>query len=345
MEYFASLLLAIPLIWLPAFAQGIDISNRAQEPPHPVDLVLNISVDQLQNHAPAGLVVHLTSDYAFVSRNAASNDTSQQTDKGGSVTFHTLTGTHEIQIAGEGIVDYAGTVEIMQQQSRDIENIVVRSKTSGTQTVIGPPGNSDVVSASRLKVPDKASKEFKSGSKALEAKDYPEAKKRFANAIALYADYGLAYNGMGVAQMSSGDSVGARASFQKAVSIDDHFAEAFRNLARISLAEHNFEEMDDLLTKSLQTDPLNAWALTYAAYAELQTNKFDLAITHARSAHGVPHPGLASVHIVAAKALEATGQQAEALKEYQVYLEEDPNGRDAATAKKAVASLGGAASK
>jgi tetratricopeptide (TPR) repeat protein len=103
--------------------------------------------------------------------------------------------------------------------------------------------------------------------------------------------------------------------------------------------------MDDLLTKSLQTDPLNAWALTYAAYAELQTKKFDLAITHARAANGVPHPGLASVHIVAANALQATGQQAEALKEYQVYLQEDPSGRDAGRAKEAIASLGGAASK
>jgi hypothetical protein len=79
--------------------------------------------------------------------------------------------------------------------------------------------------------------------------------------------------------------------------------------------------------------------LTYAAYAELQTKKFDLAITHARTAHSVPHPGLASVHIVAAHALEATQQPGEALKEYRLYLEEDPNGRDAPQAKKAVAKL------
>jgi Flp pilus assembly protein TadD len=341
MKYFTFLFLEIALAVPSTLAQSIDLGRSKDDYPTPVQLVLNVSIDQVQNAAPAGISVQLTD----MSGTASMSLSSQQTDKGGRVVFQTSSGVRQIRITGPGIEDYSETIQIVRQQSRDTENIVVRSKGTGAQTVIGSAGNSDVVSASRLKVPDKAAKEFKSGSKALEAKDYAEAKKRFSNATAIYGDYELAYNGMGVAQMSSGDAVSARASFQKAISIDDHFAEAYRNLARISLSEHNFEEMDDLLTKSLQTDPLDAWALTYAAYAELQTHKFDLAITHARAANDVPHPGLASVHIVAANALQATGQEDEALKEYQAYLKEDPNGRDAARAKQAIASLGGTASK
>jgi tetratricopeptide (TPR) repeat protein len=264
---------------------------------------------------------------------------SLQTDGGGRVVFHTTSGEHEFRITGQGIEDYNASIQIMRQESNHIENIVVKSKSAGRQFDTLPAGSSDVISASRLGVPDKALKEFKAGSKALEQKDYAEAKKRLMNATSIYAEYSLAYNGLGVAQMSSGDSSGARASFEKAIKIDDHFAEAYRNLARLALADHKFEEMDDLLAKSLQSDPLNAWALTYAAYAELQTQKFDLAITHARTAHSVPHPGLASVHIVAAHAFEATQQSDEALKEYRLYMEEDPTGRDAARAKQAIASL------
>jgi hypothetical protein len=293
----------------------------------------------MQNRAPAGLVVRITNDYSFVSRGATSNEESQQTDKSGTVIFHTLTGSHEVRISGDGIDDYIRTIEIMQQQSRDVENIVVKSKSIGGQFGSVPSGSSDVISATRLNVPDKALKEFKAGSKALDQKDYAEAKKRFTAATGIYVDYSIALNGLGVAQMASGDAQGARASFEKAIKIDDHFAEAYRNLARLSLADHNYEELDDLLTKSLQSDPLNAWALTYAAYAELQTQKFDLAITHARTAHSVPHPGLASVHIVAAHAFEATKQPGEALREYQLYMGEDPNGRDAERAKQAIASL------
>jgi len=345
MKKISVFLVAILWISCSAFSQGIDISNGRGQQPHPLDLVLNISIDQLQNRAPAGLVVRITNDYSFVSRDASANEESQQTDKNGTVIFHTLTGSHDIRISGEGIEDFLRTIDIVQQQGRDIENIVVKSKSTGRQMGGFPVGSSDVVSASQLKIPGKALKEFSAGSKAMEEKDYTEAKKRFANAISNYADYSLAYNGLGVAQMSSGDAETAHASFEKAVQIDDHFAEAYRNLARLSLADHNFEEVQDYLAKSLRTEPLNAWALTYVAYAELQLHNFDGAIAHARAAHAVPHEGLASVHIVAARALEATNQPAEALKEYQLYLKEDPDGRDAQRAKQSINSISASESK
>jgi len=335
MKRLTILLLAIPWILSSAFAQGIDLGRNKNDVPHPADLAFNISIDRMQNRAAAGLSVQLYDQ----SGNDATSQGSQQTDAGGRVVFHTTNGIHQFRITGQGIEDYDGSIQIMRQESSHIENIIVKSKPLNGQATVAVPGSSDVVAASRLSVPDKAAKEFKAGSKALEAKDYTEAKKKFANATSIYADYSLAYNGLGVAQMSSGDEAAARASFEKAIKIDDHFAEAYRNLARLALGDHKFEEMDDLLTKSLQSDPLNAWALTYAAYAELQTQKFDLAVTHARAAHGGPHQGLASVHIVAAHALEATQQPAEALKEYKLYMEEDPNGRDAARAKQAIVSL------
>jgi Tfp pilus assembly protein PilF len=297
------------------------------DPPHPVDLVVNVYIDQVQSHAPAGISVQILDVFG-------TGKTERVTDESGSVAFGTMSGSHRIRIYGPGIVEYNGSFDIYRDEPHHLENITVRSETSA-----GPRAALPAVAVSRLNVPDKAAKEFRAGSKALEEKNYSEAKKRFTNATAIYGDYDVAYNGLGVAQMASGDAPAARASFEKAIQIDDHFAEAYRNLARISLADHKYDEMDDLLTKSLQTEPLNAWALTYAAYAELQTKKFDLAITHARAAHSVPHPGLASVHIVAAHAFEATQQPGEALKEYRLYLEEDPNGRDAARAKQAVAKL------
>ena len=334
MKRLTILLLSIPLMPFSAFAQSIDIGRNKEDSAPYVDLVINVSIDQIQNRAPAGLKVQFSG-----SGLVAMGQGGQQTDSGGRVELHVAPGVYQITITGPGIDQYDGTIQIARVETRAQENVIVRSKSNGGQDVNISLGSSDTVSTSKLRVPGKAAKEFKAGSKALEAKDYGEAKKKFANATSIYADYSLAYNGLGVAQMSSGDTVGARVSFEKAIKIDDHFAEAYRNLARLALGDHKFEEMDDLLTKSLQSDPLNAWALTYAAYAELQTQKFDLAITHARAAHAGPHQGLASVHIVAAHALEATQQPAEALKEYKLYMEEDPNGRDAARAKQAIVSL------
>ncbi|MBZ5643331.1 MAG: tetratricopeptide repeat protein [Acidobacteriia bacterium] len=325
----ALLTLASAFSFAGARAQSIDIGGDKQNSV-PSDVVINVMIDQIQNHAPAGLMVRLE----------APGDNSlqggQQTDSSGRVVFRIVAGVYQVGITGAGIEPYEGTIQIMHTQARDTENIIVRSKSTGAS---GAPSGPDPVSASKFKVPEKAAKEFQAGSKAMEQKDYGEAKRRFTNATALYSDYAAAYNGIGAAQMAGGDTAGARASFEKAVQIDDSFAEAYRNLARLALADHKFEEVENLLTKSLQGEPLNAWALTYAAYAELQTQKFELAITHARAAHGVAHPGLASVHIVAAHALEATNRPDEALKEYKLYMEEDPNGRDAPRAKQAIASL------
>jgi hypothetical protein len=328
-------LLLLGSILPPALGQSINRAYAAQQAPHPVLLILNISIDQIQNRAPAGLIVEISSHYSFVAREAVMDNESIQTDKSGTATFHTLTGTHEIRVTGEGIMEYTRAISIGTQQSEDVENIVVMSRpVSGPYVVPG----AGVVSTTTIHVPEKAGKEFRAGSRALDKKEYDEAKRHFSNATGIYGQYSLAYNGLGVAQMGLGEAAAAHASFEKSVQIDDHFSEGYRNLARLSLAARNFGEMDTLLTRSLLSEPLNAWALTYAAYAELQLHKFDEAIVHARAAHAVPHPGLASVHIVAARALEALKQPGEARKEYELYLDEDPKGRDSARARKAIQS-------
>ena len=258
------------------------------------------------------------------------------------VEFSTFTATKRIRIFGPGIVEHEETIEIEPVESRKVVNIIVKEATKGANASLLPGG---VVPAGRLNVPDKAQKEFQKGSESLSKKDWAEAKKHFAAAIAVYEPYDVAYNGLGMAAASSGNPQEARTAFEKAISLNDKFAEAYRNLARISLSEKKFEEAERLLTLSLDSDPLNAWALAYAAYSELQLRKFDEALAHASKVHEVEHKGLASSHIVAALALEATDRGPDAAREYHLYLEEDPNGRDATRAKERLAALGEQAPK
>lgn len=299
--------------------------------PRPVDVVVNVFLDRMPNRAPAGISVELQSGMG-------ANEAELKTDGNGTAQCHSLTGLHRLRIFGSEIQEYQGNVEIELTEVRHIENVVVRSKPGASLTVSSGSG-SGMVSASRLKVPDKAQDEFKKGSKALEQKDWPGSKKHFDAAIALYPDYDVAYNGLGTSLAGSGNMTDARPAFEKAISLNPNFAEAQRNLARISFAERKFDEALELLDKSLSTDPLNPWALTSAANAALLTHHYDQAITYARKAHSVPHPGFAGVHIVAALALEATQQPFEAIKEYQLYLDEDPKGRDASRAQRSIDRL------
>jgi tetratricopeptide (TPR) repeat protein len=290
-----------------------------------------VKVGNVQGQASSGLTVQLLDGFGTIQQE-------QKTDAGGVAQFHTMTGVHNLRIYGPGIQEYTGRVELEKVEIRHTEMVQVQpERAGGSGSASGPDSAS--VPAARLKVPGAAKTEFEGGSAALEKKDWAEAKKRFQAAIAIYPEYDVAYNGLGMATASAGETQAARGAFEKAIKLNDRFGEAYRNLARISLSERKYDEMDTLLNKSLESDPLNAWALTYAAYAELQLHKFTEAIAKARKAHSLPHPGLASVHVVAARAFEATNQPAGALEEYKTYLEEDPNGRDAARARESVARL------
>ena len=124
-------------------------------------------------------------------------------------------------------------------------------------------------------------------------------------------------NGLGMVEVELNEMDAARESFSKAVDLNPDFPAAYRTLARISFAQRNYEEADTLLVKSLEGEPLNVWALSSAANAELLIHKYSDAIAHARKERSVAHQAL-GVHIVAALALEATEQPLEAVKEYEL---------------------------
>src|SRR5258705_12974143 len=304
---------------------------RAQfEPQNPTTLIVKVCIGSFQNSAPANISVQLQDGFGAIEHEG-------HTDNRGVVEFSTFTATKRIRIFGPGIVEHEEIIEIEPVENRKMVNIIVKEDPKSAGTLSTLPGGS--IPAGRLNVHDKAQKEFQKGSESLNKKEWADAKKHFEGAIAVYPRYDVAYNGLGMPLASSGDSKAARPAFEKAISLNDSFAEAYRNLAKISLAERKFEEVDQLLTRSLSNDPLNAWALAYAAYAELQLRKFDEALMHAQKAHQTEHKGLASVHIVAALALEAKGQSAESAVEYRTYLQEEPSGRDAARAKEKLANL------
>ena len=79
------------------------------------------------------------------------------------------------------------------------------------------------VSASDLKVPKKASKEFDKATKLIAKQDWQAAIDQLNKALALYPDYAEAYNNLGVVYAHLGDPNKEREALQKAVAADNHF--------------------------------------------------------------------------------------------------------------------------
>ena len=261
------------------------------------------------------------------------------TDNDGIVIFHTNDGRHRIRITGPHIQAYDGGVEIMRNEMSHVERIRVRH-AEGEQRA-SETSRVGLVAAASLRVPVSARKAFEKGSEAMRHQRWEQSRGLFETAIREYPEYDLAYNSLGIIQIQLNDVPAARQSFEKAISLNENFAGANRNLARILLAEQKNSQALPLLKRSLSTEAENAWALTHAAYVELMLDDFGNALLDARKAHTVPHDGFANVHIVAAMALEATGKPAEAVQEYGMYLQEDPSGRDAERARKAISRLSG----
>ncbi len=254
---------------------------------------------------------------------------SKLTDQDGQVEFSTITGEHRIRIYGTDIYPYEAEFDITPGETLHRENFRVKRKLEGGAAP-APSEGGGFVAAVRLTIPDNAKKEFEKGSKALEEKGWESARKYFQAAIDLYPNYDMAYNGMGVAYSQMNDAAAARQAFRKAVDLNDKFAEAQRNLARFMLADHNYQEVALLLNQSLAVEPNNAWALTNAAYAELQLHRFKEAAEHAQLVHSLPHEGiLANSHVIAAYALDALGQRQEAIAQWKQYLQEAPQGPNA----------------
>lgn len=247
----------------------------------------------------------------------------KETDQEGRVEFKTLTGLHRFIITGPGVRRQEGEFEIQSNESFHMEVIRVRREQSGVKL---ESAGTEIVPSVRLKVPADAHKDFEKGSDDMQKRRWANARKHFEAAIAIYPEYDLAYNGLGVAANQMNDVESARKAFAKAIELNDKFAEAQRNLARILIADKNYGDAAKLLERSLESEPNHAWALTNAAYAELQVKKFGEAVEHARRAHSLPHEGLANAHVIAAYALEALSREEEAKAEFRLYLQEDPNG-------------------
>ena len=294
--------------------------------PKPVELVVRVFYEGEQHAAGARLNVQLMDGFGSLEGEKLTNEE-------GVVQFPTVSGIHRLRVTGPEIVEYNGKVEIETVEMRRVEIVRVRPKSAAG---LAAPAAGGTIPAVRLNIPANAQKEFRKGTQALERKDWEEARRRFKTAVSLYPSYDVAYNSLGVAAMSSGDVEGARRAFETAIKLNDNYSGAYRNLARILFAEHKYAAAETLLMKSLEGEPLNTWALTYLAYAQLLTQKFDEAVVNARKVHTLPHEGFANAHFIAARALEATGRPEQALAEYHLYLKEDPSGPNAARARDAV---------
>src|SRR5205085_2104258 len=198
------------------------------------------------------------------------------------------------------------------------------------------------IAAVRLNIPDNAHKTFDKASQALHKEKWDESRTLFQKAISEYADYDMAFNGLGVVETQLKNNDAARQAFLKAIQLNSKYAEAQRNLARLLISQHNNTEAVTQLQASLVSEPNDVWALGNLAYLQLQAHNFEDALANAQKVHTLPHPAMPFAHMVAAYAAEELGKKDVAERELHLYLEEDPKGPNVGRAQQELIRLSSA---
>jgi tetratricopeptide (TPR) repeat protein len=205
-----------------------------------------------------------------------------------------------------------------------------------------PAGKTDkgMVSASGLKIPPKADKELEKGNKALADNKLDAAKEHINKAIEIYPQFDQAYNMLGVVLLKTGDAAGGKKAFEKAVELNDKFARAYVNLAKLSMQEKQYDQAITLINKSLSVEPMNPEAVSTICLASSMTSKFEDVAANSRKLHALPHDGMNLCHFAAGVALTNLKRSTDAITEYNLYLSEaKPNDPLIAKARDAIEEL------
>ena len=247
-------------------------------------------------------------------------------------------GTYRLLISGHGGSDASSEkFEVNAEETQDLDVRINSPATPGSQAGSGPGGA--LIAAAQLKVPKEAKKEFARANDLMAAENWPKAMERLNHAITIYPEFVDAYNNLGVVYARMGDRAHERDVLLRAISLDDHYAPAYANLARADIAEHNLANAEMLLDKATAIDPTDAITLVLLASVELRTQHFDRVIETCSRAHATKQPQHTMAHYIAALAYEHLNRLPDAMAELRAFLNEEADGPQAAAARKEMAAL------
>lgn len=254
----------------------------------------------------------------------------------------------EVEFSGIPVGSYHVTVSGLHFSTVDTGNISFQSagphevevkvNGGGTGSANGSQG-SPLVGVADLNIPSRARKEFDKANELIGKKDFGKAIQRLNKAIAIYPAYSGAYNNLAVIYARLGDNAREREALQTAISANDRNAPAYVNLGRMNIKAGNFSEAEAALSKASALDPTDGMTMVLLTYVEFMDRHIDEAIASSRKAHSLQQGPHALVHQVAARAFELKHDDANAIAQLKLLLEEEQTGPRAEGARKELANL------
>lgn len=242
-------------------------------------------------------------------------------------------GDYRLVVSGRGFAGIeAGPVTLTQFDTGPIEVQIPRPQDENERS-------SASTSVADLKIPKRAAKEFGKASQAMAQHDWKSAASSLERAIDIYPQYAAAYNNLGVIDARLGDRAKEAKDLQRAIAIDSRYVDAYLNLARMNIAENRFSDAETALRNANAISPEDGVILVLQTYAEFMNHHLADAVNDCKKVHALNNVPHAFAHWTAAFALEQENQIAEAGAEFRAFVNEEPTGERADSARKELANI------
>jgi Ca-activated chloride channel family protein len=220
----------------------------------------------------------------------------------------------------------AMTMDAIQTGQLDLNLFTINTRDENASRVQSASAS---VSRLDLKAPGKARREYEKGFQLLMRKDLQGAVEHLGNAAQIYPSFVAAHNALGSAYLGLDENEQARQEFDKAVGLDDHLPNSYLNLGCAQLALKQYPAAEESLRKASSIAPLDLQLRTALAYGEFLNRDYPAVIETARQVHASQHRGSAVVHYFAAAAWDAQDNLANAQREMEILLQEEPRSSSA----------------
>jgi tetratricopeptide (TPR) repeat protein len=261
------------------------------------------------------------------------------TDNQGQFEFRALpTGDYTIEAEGDKLKFDVSTesVHVFGSNATAVVVITLKEKTS---TATKPASN--VISAGEIgkDVPDKARKEFERASKFSKEGKALEAIDHLKKAIALYPNFLMAHNDLGVQLLEQGDLDEAATELRRAIEIDEKAFNPYLNLGIVLIRQQRFAEAADTLRKALSLESDSPATKLYLGVALMNMNDLDGAERELKAAYDLGGTSYSIALFYLGELYLNKGERALARQALAAYLHEAPNAADAAQARKLIGML------
>jgi type IV pilus assembly protein PilF len=184
---------------------------------------------------------------------------------------------------------------------------------------------SSTVTASELRIPEEAQKEYRRALKAFEKRDREKAIDHLEKAVETAPHYALAWNHLGTIAYLSRDYVKAETYFKKALEHNSSLFSATVNLGAAYLSQGKLDAALEFNSRSVSARPDDALAHSQLGSTYYALGRYDEAVEELEKAKSLDPRHFSHPQLVLAEIFRSQGDYVAAAAELQEFLEYHPD--------------------